>query len=446
MKTLILNALLAISTFPAARSASDLHVGAAAVECIADDSMPIAGSILPGKVKGQEGKLRVVAVVLEKPGQGKLAIVACDILMITRDLLDPVVQQIEKATGIPGERVLINCTHTHHAPSAVRLHGYDRVPAFCEEVQRKIVQAVTAANTNLSKDGCEFLFHLGHEETVGMNSRLMLGDRTIYWTGDRSDEVRPTGPFDSELPVLAFRDSNQQLKALLFNHSTHTIGVLTGAKRSPSFYGLAAQELEAELGGITSFIEGASGSTHNLSGAAPVPVAIKRIKDAVNLALSKAQPRAVDRLAAIKRPFTFKVRHFDEAKEDAAITAYTEKRMSPRAASTIEVFRKMRADLAPQQGEERTTWLQVTRLGDVALVGIPAEFFTKLGLDIKNRSPFPQTYIAELANDWIGYVPDQDAFKLGGYQVWTGFHSYCEPGTGERIVETIIEMLNELRR
>ena len=35
--------------------------------------------------------------------------------------------------------------------------------------------------------------------------------------------------------------------------------------RSPSFYGLAAQELEAEKGGTFLFLEGASGSTHNLS-------------------------------------------------------------------------------------------------------------------------------------------------------------------------------------
>lgn len=445
MKSAAIAALVAIGMIPGARGESDLRVGAAAAEFIGDDSMPIAGSILPGKVQGQEGKLRAVAVVLEKPGSGKLAIVACDLLMITRDLLDPVVQEITAATGIPGERVLINCTHTHHAPSTVRVHGYDRVPAFCEEVQRKIVQAVKDADANLSKDGCEFLFHLGREETIGMNSRLMLGDGTIYWTGERTDVVRPTGPFDPELPVLAFRDSGQRLKALLFNHSTHTIGVRSGGKRSPSFYGLAAQELEAELDGITSFIEGASGSTHNFSGAAPVPVAIQRLKEAVQAALSQAQPRPVDKLAAIKRPFTFKVRHFDEAKEDAAVVAYCEKRMAPRAASTIEVFRKMRADLAPQQGQERTTWLQIARIGDVAVVGIPAEFFTKLGLDIKNRSPFRHTYIAELANDWIGYVPDQDAFKLGGYQVWTGFHSYCEPGTGERIVESVVEMLNELR-
>jgi len=84
------------------------------------------------------------------------------------------------------------------------------------------------------------------------------------------------------------------------------------------------------------------------------------------------------------------------------------------------------------------------RIGDVAIVGVPAEYFTKLGLDIKNRSPFRHTVIAELANDWIGYVPDQDAFKLGGYQVWTGFHSYCEPGTGERIVDEAVAMLKEL--
>jgi len=438
-------ALLALGAPSDARGESDLRVGAAAVEFVADDSMPIAGSILPGEATGQEGKLRAVAVVLEKPGSGKLAIVACDLLMITRDLLDPVVQQIEAATGIPGARVLINCTHTHHAPSTVRVHGYDRVPAFCEEVQRKIVQAVKDANANLSKEGCEFLFHLGREETVDMNSRLMLGDGTIFWTGERGDVVRPTGPFDPELPVLAFRDSGQRLRALLFNHSTHTIGVRSGGRRSPSFYGLAAQELEAELGGITSFLEGASGSTHNLSGAVPVPVAIERMKEAVRAALAQAQPRAVAQLAALKRPFTVKVRHFDEAKEAAAVAAYCEKRMAPRAASTIEVFQKMRAELAPQQGQERTTWLQVVRIGDVALVGVPAEFFTKLGIDIKNRSPFRHTYIAELANDWIGYVPDQDAFKLGGYQVWTGFHSYCEPGTGERIVDEIVAMLHEIR-
>ena len=82
----------------------------------------------------------------------------------------------------------------------------------------------------------------------------------------------------------------------------------------------------------------------------------------------------------------------------------------------------------------------------MAIVGVPAEFFTQLGLDIKNRSPFRHTYVAELANDWIGYLPDLAGHKLGGYQVWTGYHSYADPGTGERIVDEVVKMLKELAK
>ena len=70
-------------------------------------------------------------------------------------------------------------------------------------------------------------------------------------------------------------------------------------------------------------------------------------------------------------------------------------------------------------------------IGDVALVGVPGEFFTVLGQEIKRRSPFRYTYVFELANDYIGYIPDQAGFDRGGYQTWTGLHSFLERGTGE---------------
>ncbi len=74
-------------------------------------------------------------------------------------------------------------------------------------------------------------------------------------------------------------------------------------------------------------------------------------------------------------------------------------------------------------------------------MGVPAEFFTILGKNIKRRSPFWYTYVAELVNDWIGYVPDKEGFKLGGYQVWTGLHGYVEAGMRERIVDEAVDML-----
>ena len=101
-----------------------------------------------------------------------------------------------------------------------------------------------------------------------------------------ADAVRPTGPFDPELPVLAFVRPDGRPEAVLFNHSTHTIGTVGGAIRSPSFYGLAAQELEKERGGTFVFFEGASGSTHNID--VSTPEALLRIKNAVADALQRA--------------------------------------------------------------------------------------------------------------------------------------------------------------
>lgn len=256
--------LMAVAVAATSLHADGLRVGTAAVELEADDSMVIAGGIGPGKAKGQEGQLRVVAVVLEQASV-QLAVVACDILMMTRQHLDPVVAEM---------------------------------------------------------------------------TRLL--------------------------------------------------------------------------------------------------------REKVRQALNQASERPVNRLASLKRPFTFRVRQFNETEEETAVAIYCRKWAAPHADQIVPVFRDMRKDLAPHQGEQRQTWVQTLLIGDVAIVGVPGEFFAKLGLDIKNRSPYRNTYVAELANDWIGYLPNLDSHKLGGYQVWTGYHSYAEPGTGERMVDQAVSMLREL--
>jgi hypothetical protein len=310
-------------------------------------------------------------------------------------------------------------------------------------VRDGLVAAALAAAKRIEGEGgrAEALFRLGEESSVGQNSRLLLADGTIFWVGTRDDEVRPTGPFDPELPVLAFRREGGRLESLIFNHSTHLIGVLAPGKRSPGFYGLAAQELEAELGGTVTFVAGAFGSTHNLR--LPAAEMVHRMKAAVKEALARATPLPVAVVRGARRELAYRVRRFDEEREDAAVSAYVKKR-APPGDYTIEVFRAMRKQLAPHQGEERKTWVQALRVGDVAWVGVPGEFFTRLGIEIKRRSPFRYTYVAGVANDYIGYIPDAAAYDLGGYQVWTGLHSFVEKGTGEAIVEAAVELLEEI--
>ena len=432
---------LALGLISSSVSAGELRAGAASKRLEADDGMVVGGSIGPVHLKGQEGELRASAVVVEGPDGGKVCLVACDVLMIERDVLDGAARTISAKTGIPFDHILINATHTHHAPTTASIHGYEREEAFTRQVGEKAVEAAVEANARLAPVAAKF--RLGEESSVGRNSRLLLKDGTIYWVGARDDAVRPTGPFDPDLPVLAFHRPDRKPEAVIFNHSTHTIGTVKGMVRSPSFYGLAAQELEAERGGLFLFFEGSSGSTHNLD--LPTAEAIVRIKAAVADALDAATPRPIARVVGRRREITLKVRHFDEAAEDAAVVAYCTKRQpAPYHEKTIAIFRAMRKRLAPRQGEERKTWVQAILLGDIAFVAVPGEFFTHLGLEIKRRSPYRDTYVFELANDYVGYIPDARAFDRGGYQVWTGLHSYLENGSGESIVDAAVGLLDQL--
>src|SRR4051794_37110620 len=196
--------------------AAGLRVGAAAVNLEADDSMVIAGGIGPGKAVGQEGQLRVTGIVIEKPGMGKVVVGDVDVLFLTRDFVDRALAEVQRTTGIPPDHVLINATHTHMAPSITVIHGYGVDPVFVKRVEHGIVEAIQKANANLTDDA-RFYFALGEETTVGNNSRWLLPDNQITW-GMHKDAIRPTGPFDPQLPVLAFKGASDKLLALIYNH------------------------------------------------------------------------------------------------------------------------------------------------------------------------------------------------------------------------------------
>jgi hypothetical protein len=88
--------------------------------------------------------------------------------------------------------------------------------------------------------------------------------------------------------------------------------------------------------------------------------------------------------------------------------------------------------------------VQVFRIGDVAIVGIPGEFFVELGLRIKRESPAPYTFISETTNDWIGYIVSPGTYQEGGYEIHPAPWSMTNEAGGQMIVQTAIELINEL--
>ena len=47
---------------------------------------------------------------------------------------------------------------------------------------------------------------------------------------------------------------------------------------------------------------------------------------------------------------------------------------------------------------------------------MPGEIFVDIGLNIKKASPYPYTFVVEMANGAIGYLPTRKAFEQGGYE------------------------------
>ncbi|OGV82676.1 MAG: hypothetical protein A3K19_32505 [Lentisphaerae bacterium RIFOXYB12_FULL_65_16] len=427
------------------------HVRAAAASVkLTDDNMAELGG--QTKVFGQpwEGEFRACALVID--ADERICLVSLDSLIVPAHVVKSAAERITVATGIPEDNILICATHTHRGPCPIDYLGCQPNVEFLRRLEegsvRAAVKAVAALGEARSDAKTALLYGQSQEATVGRNSRLLLNDGTIGWYGyEEKDTVRPTGPYDPDLYVLAVRRPNGEYDGLAFNHSVHNIGRVREDCMSPCFYGLAALEIERRHSATTLFLPGAFGSTHNItfndSGVSSAEC-VRRVVDAVEEALSRAQPALPGPVKVLNRPFTYHLRHFDEAKEAAAVKFYMEKYVPQSAAGQIDVFRKMREEMAPRQGEARQTRLQVIRLGDIVFVGIPGELFARLGLELRRRSPFRNTCIIGLANEEIGYIPDRKAYADGGYQTWVGWHSMLEVGTGEAMVDQAMAMLNEL--
>jgi neutral ceramidase len=113
---------------------------------------------------------------------------------------------------------------------------------------------------------------------------------------------------------------------------------------------------------------------------------------------------------------------------------------APTFLDRVNAFKTL--DVAARDGKPHELEVQVIALGsDVACVSLPGEIFVELGLAIKERSPFRYTFIAELANGSIGYIPNREAYPQGNYEVVS---ARCAPGGGELLVEAATRLLREL--
>ncbi|MDD4756183.1 MAG: hypothetical protein PHG29_08890, partial [Prolixibacteraceae bacterium] len=83
------------------------------------------------------------------------------------------------------------------------------------------------------------------------------------------------------------------------------------------------------------------------------------------------------------------------------------------------------------------TVLQGLAINNFALVTFPGEVYVEFGLKVKELSPYPYTMVIGLANSHVGYIPAQEAFSQGGYEVRTAWTSQLTVDAGDILVNLV---------
>lgn len=452
----LLNAPLTAAASPDARA------GVAALDITPPLGVPLAGYYHARGADGVLDPLYSRALVIEAGGT-RVALVALDLINVTRTITEEARAAIEQDAGIPPHQVLIGATHAHTGPQLARrsrrtdvLGGqhpitveYSRaLPSKVAETVRLAAERLEPARLQVARGQCEGLT---------FNRRYFMRDGSVGWNpGKRNPNiVLPAGPADAELGVFYIEQAGArgpaQGLATYVNFAMHT-DTTGGSRISADWPGALARTLAGYHGPQHQTLTGlgACGNLNHLDfdWAWPQSSAAEQHRIGTLLAaavlqtykelqpLEDATPRAAFEHVSLDLP-EISPGEVEEARKLLEATR------DDRGGNFMQLVRAYRAlDVADRQGRPLEAEVQVIALGsDIAWVALPGEVFVELGLAIKKRSPFPNTHIVTLANDNLGYIPDRRSYAEGNYEPES---ARCAPGSGEKLVEAAVRLLTRL--
>ena len=399
------------------------------------DITPPVGVWLSGygsRNKPSEGildPLYAKALVLDD-SQEKIAIVSADLLWVPLEMTNEIRQKAREKLGIPQQNVMICGTHTHFAPKIDRIakNWPDAAVAEIDEsyvrvLKKKIFDSIMLADKGVK----EVRLGVGKGEMTEIvyNRRTKKPDGTVAMTFNlpAASPDLTFGPVDPELCVLRVDDSEGELVAAVVNYACHPV---SGDPMREKFYyisadypGYTAQVIEQAEGGNCIFLLGTAGDMN--------PVRLNRTHP--RMQTGKALGGAVLRYIQFTKPCS-----------DVKISAHQR-----------QVSLPIKKGLPPERllsvgkdAETRETEIQVLRIGDVYIVGLPGEVLVEIGLEIKAKAGIENLFVVSIANDAVGYVCPRAAYKEGGYEPGSGTN--LAPGAGEIITERALQLIEQIKQ
>jgi len=437
--------------------AGDFRVGAALVDITPKDGTPLGGYY---KFRGSAGVLDPLyakTIVMEKDGTHAV-IVVLDLSGTVRPVVEAARKLIQEQCGIEGDHVMISGTHTHTGPQQPRGSMMDEITkvnspagvAYISSLPGLIVESVKQAKAKLAPVKASVA--IGKAEGVSFNRRILReGQQEAIWQPKTlTAKDRPAGPVDPDVGVLLFQGAGADAApvASLLNFAMHPTSVGSGPKISADYPGVFTRLVSERHGAdmISVFANGTCGNinhTDYITGkrrtTLELGTALADAADAAwpNLkATSTFKPRVRSEQVTLQRR-TFTEEQIAKAK-DMAANMLTKNFGTVPMAETVCILETLGKKDQPLLAEVQVIAIS----GDVAVVALPGEIFVELGLAIKKASPFKHTFIAELANGSVGYVPNKEAYPQGNYEIVS---ARGEAGSGEKLVEVALKLLGQVK-
>jgi len=428
----------------------------------------IIGGFLPFPATNVHDELHTRCLVLDD-GKTKLALVVVDLLGFHYNVSQEARKFIEQETGIPATNVVISAIHNHSAASALGEKHFefpqemDKYQAF---VARRIADGVKCAANRLRPAQVGFTTAQAPEHVF--NRRWFLKPGTIppgpFGTIDQvkmnpaagsPDLVKPAGPTDPLVSILAVREPDGRPIAVYSCYSLHYVGGVGHGDISADYYGMYCQRLERLLQGdqqdppmVAMMANGTSGDVNNINFLQPRPpkkpyeqmrFVAEDLAAKVQAALAKVQYSDRLTLAASYREPVIATR-----RPSAEQLAWAKETLAKGGKPDVPYVYAQRFEALARGAASVPTPLQVLRIGDVCIGSLPNEIFCEIGLEFRQRSPVQPAFLVSLAHGYFDYLPTPKQHELGGYETWLCTNR-LEPKASEKMLDALLEMAAEVR-
>jgi len=391
-------------------------------------------------------------VVLEAGGE-RVALIACDLVCGHRTITDAARELIERETGIPPDHVMVSMTHTHTGPETRRNRIVPVNAEWLDTLPRMIADAARQAASNLF----DAVLQPGRGEEHGLayNRLFRMRDGTEKFGpgGDLAQVAGVAGPIDPELIAMKVLDADGAVRAMLVNYALHVDVIGGGGANflSADWPGEMSKVGAAVYGPqcVTLFLNGCCGDINHhpylretaLKRRGPEGAVLlgRALGGAAVNAAEKGEPVTAGPVAA--RLETLQIPHYEV---DDAMRAHAAGLAAKDEPSAFKKYIIKAVNTWDLGGKPEPTPVQALRVGDVAFVGLPGEIFVRWGLEIKKWSPAEFTFVVELANHWVGYVPTIEQAVRGGYGAMPILSRRLTADAGQLMTDAAFAILQKL--